>query len=85
MVLKSLVDVRHSIQDQTIEFVYLATTENNPNLETTKLLNTDNDASTSSNNIFSWFPHSYISEGHPHEFSEETKEIINKIERGSFC
>lgn len=81
MVLKSLVDIRHSIQDQTIEFVYLATTENNPDVKPHRLPNTE---ASRNSEVFSWFPYSYISEDHPDEFSEETKEIIDKIEQGSY-
>ena len=67
-----------------VDFLYLATTEDNPHVKTVKLPKPDSEELTSlKNKTCSWIPYSYVSVSNPDEFSAETKEIIGKVEKGN--
>ena len=80
MVLSCLLQVCHSVQDMAVSFVYLATTDDNPEIKTLNLPKSGNHGLE--NETCCWFSYSHISGGDQGEFPTETKEIISKVEQG---
>lgn len=83
-VLKSLLQVCHSIQDSTIEFVYLAT-EESPDIKTQHIIRIDSKfVAGLSDETFAWIAHSYVvNVSNSDKFTSDSKGLIDKVHEGN--
>ena len=83
LVLRNLLYIHHCVQDAIVEFVYLATSEDNPLVKAkTKLSNPGNhEVNCSCDETCSWFAYSAISVANQGKYSADTKEILQKLEQ----